>query len=478
MEQSRLCAGLSVHRYQLERVSFVLLLSPATALGQGKSIRGTVIDSAGKGISFAVVTATASERSVEADEHGRFRLQLEQSETCSLWTRRLGFHSTTLKLPSCPDTALRIVLTRTPRGDSGPRCGTRSTELCEAPNVARFETISSGQTHSCALEPDGTAWCWGDGRKGALGNGMTSVQRWPQRVVTDQRFIQIAAGGSFTCGVTRAGKVLCWGTSEAAPNWPKPAMQPADVGSFGARTRLTAGRRHACILDGEGRASCWGWNVDGETGTGSSGITSSLIATPAAVVGDHRFASIAAGSNFTCGVTTTGQLLCWGNNVDGVLGELAAERCGDVEPVPCSARPGEIRMPEPMRQVSSGTSHACAIGVSATVYCWGANGHGQLGRIGPATKTPQSLSSAEKFTTIASGGIETCAITTGGALFCWGADPRRRNLNDVAADDVRPRLVARSIRSVSLGQTHSCAVTRSGSVLCWGDTILGAFGSR
>jgi alpha-tubulin suppressor-like RCC1 family protein len=467
-----------VHGCYLKRLTFALLLSSATALGQGRTIRGTVVDSAGKGIAFAVVTAIASERYAEADENGRFQLQLEQSESCSLWTRRLGFHSTTLKLPSCPDTALRIVLTRTPRGDSGPRCGTRSTEVCAAPNVARLETISAGQTHSCALEPDGTAWCWGDGQKGALGDGATSVQRWPERVLTKHRFTQIAAGGSFTCAVTTDGKVLCWGTSEVVPNWPKPARQPAEVGAVGVGIRLTAGRRHACILDGEGRASCWGWNVDGETGTGTSGIISSLIATPAAVVGDHRFASISAGSNFTCGVTTAGQVLCWGNNVDGVLGEQAVERCGDVEPVPCSSRPVEIRTPEPMRQVSSGTSHACAIGVSATVYCWGANGYGQLGRVGPTTMMPQPLSSAEKFTTIASGGIETCAITTGNALFCWGADPRRRNTNDLAADDVRPRLVARNIRNVSLGQTHSCAVTRAGAVLCWGDTILGAFGSR
>ena len=467
-----------MNRYRLKRFAFVVLLSPAIATAQGRSIRGIVIDSAGKGIPFAVVTATASERSVEADENGRFQLQLAQSESCSLWTRRLGFHSTTLKLPSCPDTALRIVLSRAPRGEVGPRCGTRSTEVCAAPNVARLESISAGQTHTCALEPDGTAWCWGDGQKGALGAGSTTMHRWPERVVTKHRFTQIAAGGSFTCGVTTDGTVLCWGTNEVVPNWPKPVLQPAEVGSFGAGTRLTAGRRHACVLNGEGRASCWGWNVDGETGTGSSGISSSLIATPAAVVGDHRFASISAGSNFTCGVTTTGQLLCWGNNVDGVLGDQAAERCGDVAPVPCSARPVEIKTPELMRQVSSGTSHSCAIGASSRVFCWGANGHGQLGRVGPTTKTPQALSSAEKFTTIAGGGIETCAITTGAALFCWGADPRRRNTNDLPADDVRPRLVARDIRTVSLGQSHSCAVTTAGRVLCGGDTILGAFGSR
>src|SRR6185503_5787413 len=193
------------------------------------------------------------------------------------------------------------------------------------------------------------------------------------------------------CGVIAGGSVFCWGTTEVVPSWPKPAGAPLEVGSFGTGTNLTMGRRHACVLDNNGRASCWGWNVDGETGTGSSGIASSLVATPTAVLGDHRFASISAGSNFTCGATTTGQLLCWGNNVDGVLGDQAAERCGDVNPVPCSARPVEINAPEPLRQVSSGTSHACAIGASGAVYCWGANDHGQLGHVGPAVKVLQRV---------------------------------------------------------------------------------------
>jgi hypothetical protein len=59
--------------------------------------------------------------------------------------------------------------------------------------------------------------------------------------------------------------------------------------------------------------------------------------------------------------------------------------------------------------------------------------------------TPQCVSSTERFSSV---GIESCAITTGGALFCCGAT-RHRNTNDLVADDVRPRLVARNIRSVS-----------------------------
>jgi hypothetical protein len=58
---------------------------------------------------------------------------------------------------------------------------------------------------------------------------------------------------------------------------------------------LSVGRRHACFLDRERRAHCWGFNVDGETGTGTAGIEAAMIAAPTPVVGDHRFQSLSAG---------------------------------------------------------------------------------------------------------------------------------------------------------------------------------------
>lgn len=465
--------------FRFSSVSLALLFPLSAAMAQGRTVRGVVVDSVGKGVPFAVVTATASERSVQADEKGLFQLSLGPDERCSLGVRRLGFYGTSLNLPSCPDTSLRIVLRRAPREEPGPRCGTRSTSPCEPPDAPGFNTISAGYAHTCGLERDGIAWCWGDGTKGALGDGTNSVQRWPQRVGGAYRFAQLAAGGHFTCGLTADGAAVCWGTSEVVPSWPKPAVQPQEVGTFGANARLTAGRRHACVLTADGRALCWGWNVDGETGTGSSGISSSLIATPTPVVGDHRFAAISAGSNFTCGASTTGQLFCWGNNVDGALGDNAADRCGDVAAVPCSARPVEIAAPERIRQVSSGTLHACALGESGSVYCWGGNAHGQLGHVdSPGALLRVPLPSAERFASIASGGVETCAVTSGDVLYCWGADYRRSRLGALSNEDVAPRRVATGITSIAAGQLHFCAVTRGGGVRCWGDTIMGAFGSR
>jgi alpha-tubulin suppressor-like RCC1 family protein len=65
--------------------------------------------------------------------------------------------------------------------------------------------------HACALEADGSAWCWGANDAGQLGDG-TMVERHQAVAVSGAlRFTQIATGQQHTCGLTPDGVVYCWG---------------------------------------------------------------------------------------------------------------------------------------------------------------------------------------------------------------------------------------------------------------------------
>jgi alpha-tubulin suppressor-like RCC1 family protein len=236
------------------------------------------------------------------------------------------------------------------------------------------------------------------------------------------------------------------------------------------------------MLDRVGKAACWGWNVDGETGTGTAGVDASMVATPTPVAGDHTFRALSAGAGFTCGLTTASEVLCWGSNVDGVLGESAKDRCGDVGPIPCSMTP--VLITRRATAISAGTSHACTISTEG-LHCWGSNVAGQLGFYdakSPIIITPRRvvLEGAVRLGVVASGGIQSCGLTEDGRLFCWGADAK--TFGDPAnwANDLRPRQVAEEMRfsAVSVGQVHLCALDRAGRVHCWGDTMLGALGAR
>ncbi|MBB4635654.1 alpha-tubulin suppressor-like RCC1 family protein [Longimicrobium terrae] len=77
-----------------------------------------------------------------------------------------------------------------------------------------FVSISAGTTATCALGTNGKGYCWGLDEEGQLGNGpATSRIQWaPSEVVmpTGTFFTGISAAASNGCAVT-AGPAYCWG---------------------------------------------------------------------------------------------------------------------------------------------------------------------------------------------------------------------------------------------------------------------------
>jgi len=109
-------------------------------------------------------------------------------------------------------------------------------------------------------------------------------------------------------------------------------------------TAVVSGHFHNCALTGDGIASCWGENTNGQLGNG----TTRDAAAPQRVVTNRRFASIAAGGNelvssrgdvttwgFSCAVTAdSGTVFCWGDNRHGALGDRSTDT--RLTPVPIS----------------------------------------------------------------------------------------------------------------------------------------------
>jgi alpha-tubulin suppressor-like RCC1 family protein len=71
--------------------------------------------------------------------------------------------------------------------------------------------IVAGDMHTCALDADGTAYCWGANFYGQTGTGSLEAVPLPTVVAGGHRFTHLVAGRMHTCGITTSRDAYCWG---------------------------------------------------------------------------------------------------------------------------------------------------------------------------------------------------------------------------------------------------------------------------
>jgi alpha-tubulin suppressor-like RCC1 family protein len=144
----------------------------------------------------------------------------------------------------------------------------------------------------------------------------------------------------------------------------RPAPVPALGDVPGGVRAVAAGASHTCVLDGAGRAWCWGLNTLGQAGTASGDV----VHRPTPVDGELRFSRLVAGAYHTCGITAAGALRCWGSDVAGELRGRAGDRCLDG---PCALRPVRVAA-SGVADVAAGFGLTCMRRRDGVMRCWGA----------------------------------------------------------------------------------------------------------
>jgi len=285
--------------------------------------------------------------------------------------------------------------------------------------------IATSNSDSYALTSDGEVWAWGVASYGELGDGQTAPYSTRAVRVGFPAGVKIIAlanpmpfdgalaidshGQAWGWGLNTAGDLCLPGLVELRPT----RLPLSDVTlATGARTHslfYSAGTVYAC---GSGDA--------GELGNGSTASSP----TPAPVTGLPRAARVIALTSSWEGsgaLLATGAYYNWGYNAAGQLGDGSTVN---------SAVPVQVKLPAPVREVSQGGSGAgngqtIAILADGSVWTWGSNQHGQLGKAGTANShvpVRVSVPAGVTFVTVDSGGYACYAIDSSGRLWAWGGN--------------------------------------------------------
>lgn len=308
----------------------------------------------------------------------------------------------------------------------------------EIPGDHQFEILTAGHSHTCGLDMEGKAWCWGRNDDGQLGPNAPTIVTTPIPAAPDLLFTALSVADGTTCGLSQQ-RVYCWGSwpgpediDPANPIQPFPgSLQTIDHAAYGA-----PGSKYGRFLCGVGpdfRAYCAGTNLLGELGRGD---TISWGATLEPVVGLTGIRQVVTGALFGCALLDSGDVWCWGGSTSQTAG-------------------GPDTSPD-----------TCTWGSAArtvNMLC---------------SRSPMRLPSTDPFTFLSAGSSTSACGVQAGELVCWGF----RFIEDggLAFDPIRidePSLDGLSVTSAAVNWAGGCLLTGSGEAYCWGENAVGQLGA-
>lgn len=301
--------------------------------------------------------------------------------------------------------------------------------------VTSWKQISTAGAHACAIGSDDQAYCWGQAQAGRLGNGNASTSQSSPSLVTKPSGVtswkQISASTTSTCAIGSNDRAYCWGQASSGalgngtntPDVSTPSLVTNPSGVTTWKSVAGGGSNVNCGIAGNDQVYCWGSAIAGQLGNGD---TSTNQLTPVPVSGavtTWRKISEGGSGPYRCAIATTNQIYCWGQGVNGELGNSASSD---------SSVPVQVTRPSGVTSwtdMANGNNFACAIADTGDIYCWGFRSSGNFGdgtsisTTGavnapnlPVTK-PSGVTTWSKIA-VASG--TACAVGNNNKNYCWG----------------------------------------------------------
>ncbi|MGO8959313.1 MAG: RCC1 domain-containing protein [Streptosporangiaceae bacterium] len=325
---------------------------------------------------------------------------------------------------------------------------------------------------------------WGNNGEGELGNGHATSSDTPVMVKLPRHVAvtQATAGCFHSLAVTTTGKVLAWGFNrdgQLGDGSTKSSRIPVSV-KLPRNTTVTsarAGCEFSLALTSAGRLLAWGFNGDGELGDGSTKGSHRPVMVK--LPKNTRVKAFSAGCFHALALTTTGEVLAWGVNGDGQLGDGTTTS---------SDRPVKVKLPKhvKVKAVSAGCYHSLALSTKGQIIAWGNNTYGQLGN---GTTTASDLPLAISFeisrpvgsiTQLSAGWFDSLALTSSGAVLAWGDNGNGQLGTGNTTSYPAPQFVKlpahTKVHAIKPGGFYNMVLTTTGKILAWGLDADGELG--
>jgi alpha-tubulin suppressor-like RCC1 family protein len=368
--------------------------------------------------------------------------------------------------------------------DAGADGATDATSSGDGPITPA--SIGVGMSASCALMADGTVQCWGSNALASLGaDGSPDAFAYtPQPVPGLTHVLSLGVGSGHSCVALEGGVVECWGSDGegelgmAGPDEDVPTpIQSLQFEDGGTIATVAAGDAHTCAIAADGVTLwCWGYYA------GTSSTTSSMVPVYLATL-PARAVALAAGALVTCELDVNDAVWCWGQNNQDALGQGSAVALGA-----SVLTPVRVAVGAPVAQLAVAAEHACVVTTSHDLLCWGDDTLGQLGPItvpdpdaGPYVPSPTSVPIAPGHVSkVGCGDNHTCALFDDGGIQCWGynydgelgvTEPPNGYLYPIAVPGLGPAT------DLFVHFESACAKLVGGGVACWGNDASGQLGA-
>lgn len=238
-------------------------------------------------------------------------------------------------------------------------------------NSDEIVSIHRGFETTCAMLKNNTAHCWGYDVAGYFelpdygdspGKGHMGYQKG--------QWLEIKTSGTIGCGTNMTNSLSCWGVysyngMEYSTRYATDYYFPSDIIWTNNVTDFDIGKGMLCTVNNDIELNCMGQF----TNEYKAHISLDLILSKTF---DSPIIDLSISSAFACLATESGEIWCWGENSFGQLGDGTINN---------NMNPQKINMPFDfaVQQINVGGNHACATSIDGQIICWGDNRYGQIG---------------------------------------------------------------------------------------------------